>query len=111
MKIPNAENAVVDLAKLREYCLDPAHPRGKHKARAFAAVLGLTGDDAESLRDALLDAVRTSERAVRGEKDGFGQRYVLDFDYDGPSSSAVVRSAWIVRSDEDFPRFVSCFVR
>ncbi len=31
MKLPNAERAVVDLAKLRHYCLNPTHPRGRHK--------------------------------------------------------------------------------
>ena len=37
MKLPNAENAYVDLRKLADYCLDSEHERGKHKARVFAA--------------------------------------------------------------------------
>lgn len=32
MKLPNAENAFVDIEKLRGYCLNLSHPRGKHKA-------------------------------------------------------------------------------
>jgi hypothetical protein len=40
MKLPNAAQALVDLAKLRDYCLNPAHPRGRHKARVFATALG-----------------------------------------------------------------------
>lgn len=36
MKLPNADRAVVGLAKLRDYCLSPTHPRGRHKARVFA---------------------------------------------------------------------------
>ena len=47
MKLPNAENAVVDIAKLRDYCLDPNHPEGKHKARIFMEKLGITKKDAE----------------------------------------------------------------
>lgn len=35
MKLPNAENAVVSIEKLRDYSLNPNHPEGKHKARAF----------------------------------------------------------------------------
>jgi hypothetical protein len=35
MKLPNAEKAVVDIVKLRDYSLNPHHPEGKHKARAF----------------------------------------------------------------------------
>ncbi len=44
MKLPNGERAVVDIIKLQDYCLNPAHPRGQHKARVFAAALGLTPD-------------------------------------------------------------------
>ena len=51
MKLPDSERAFVDVAKLRDYSIDPAHPEGKHKARVFAAVLGLTRNDASWLRD------------------------------------------------------------
>ena len=54
MHIPHAENATVDIRKLRDYCLNPEHPEGKHKARLFVAALGMTEADAEPLRDALL---------------------------------------------------------
>jgi hypothetical protein len=50
MLIPNAENAIVDIRKLRDYCLNPEHENGKHKARLFASILGMTADDAEELR-------------------------------------------------------------
>ncbi len=50
MKLPNRDRAVVDLAKLRDYCLSEVHPRGKHKARVFRVALGLTTQDAEELR-------------------------------------------------------------
>ena len=74
MRIPNAEQAVVDIAKLLDYCLNPDHLRGRHKARVFASVLGLTSEHAEDLRRQLLAAVRDAE-ATEGEKDGFGARY------------------------------------
>jgi hypothetical protein len=48
----------VDIAKLREYCLNPAYPRGRHKARVFASILGLTPTDAEFLPAEVLRAVR-----------------------------------------------------
>ena len=54
MKLPGVERAVADIAKLRDYCLNPSHPRGRHKARMFAAVLGLEQADAEFLREELL---------------------------------------------------------
>ena len=50
MIIPNADRAVIDIRKLRDYCLNPAHNEGKHKARLFSAKLGITRQDAEALR-------------------------------------------------------------
>ncbi len=61
MKIPNADKAVVDIRKLREYCLSMDHPRGKHKARVFRTVLGLTANDAEELQKTLLAIVLTHD--------------------------------------------------
>ena len=104
-KLPNPENDVVETRKLRDYCLSPEHPRGRHKARVFASALGLTVDDSQELRRALL-AAALSEEALVAEEDQYGQRYMLDFEM----SSAVVRSGWMVRSGEDFPRFTSCWV-
>ena len=78
VKLPNGERAAVDLAKLRDYCLNPDHLRGRHKVRVFAAALRLTADDAEELRDALLHAAGT-EDAIAAEQDQYGQRYVVDF--------------------------------
>jgi hypothetical protein len=54
--LPNGDRAVVDIAKLRDYCLNPFHEDGKHKARVFAAALGLSRADASWLRDRLLEA-------------------------------------------------------
>lgn len=98
------------MVKLQEYCLSPTHPRGRHKARVFSAVLGLTADDAELLRDALIQAART-EDATPTDQDEFGQWYGIDFQMQGPKGTAIVRSAWIVRTGEQFPRLTSCYVR
>jgi hypothetical protein len=109
MRLPNANRAIVDIAKLRDYCLDPEHPRGKHKARVFSAALGLIKDDAEVLRSALFAAALTSNAQLIAE-DQYGQRFVIDFEMTGPAGSATVRSAWIIRTGEDFPRLTSCYV-
>jgi hypothetical protein len=109
MLLPGADRAVVDIVKLRHYCLSPTHPRGRHKARVFAATVGLTAADAELLRQALLDAARTGE-AIVGTADEYGQRYAVDFDFVRAGRRARIRSAWIVLTGEDFPRFTSCHV-
>jgi len=50
MILPNSESAIVDIRKLRDYCLNPDHPVGKHKARVFLDVLDLDQDGAEELK-------------------------------------------------------------
>ncbi|MBV9389618.1 MAG: hypothetical protein JOZ78_24615 [Chroococcidiopsidaceae cyanobacterium CP_BM_ER_R8_30] len=109
MRLPNSDRAFVNLAKLRDYCLNTTHKRGQNKARVFAAALGLTASDAETLRDALLIAASRYE-ATPTELTEFGQLYVLDFPMSGPAGQAIVRSSWIVRIGEDFPRLTSCYV-
>ena len=109
MKLPNGEHAVVGLEKLTGYCLSLEHPRGRHKARVFVAALGLTMEDAPELRQALLTAASIYD-VVLAERDEYGQRYMLDFVMVGPTGHATVRSTWMVRTGEDFPRFVTCYV-
>jgi hypothetical protein len=94
---------------LRDYCLSHDHPRGRHKARVFRSALNMTEDDAEELRDALLSAARTHDAAI-AEGDEYGQRYVLDFEVSREGVRAGIRSSWIVRRGEDFPRLTSCHV-
>jgi hypothetical protein len=48
-------------------------------------------------------------RAVLGKLDKYGQRYLIHFDSAGPGGKANLRSAWIVRADEAFPRF-TCYI-
>lgn len=109
MEMPGAARALVDVVKLREYCLNPLHPRGRHKARVFASALNLHRDDAEFLRARLLEAALAGGAAL-GEAGEYGQRYALDFVCAKGSRRALVRSAWIVLKAEDFPRFLTCYV-
>src|SRR5262249_39406349 len=41
-KLPNGERVRIPMEKLTDYCLNPDHPRGRDKARVFAALLGIT---------------------------------------------------------------------
>lgn len=94
MKLPNADKAVIDIEKLREYCLSGGHPRGRHKARVFFSTLGLKQGDAGLLRDALARAA-VQEEAILSETDQYGQRYVIDFTLTKGERKARVRSSWI----------------
>ncbi|MGM0449751.1 MAG: DUF6883 domain-containing protein [Pseudomonadota bacterium] len=109
MSLPNADKAVVDLQKLKGYCLNPEHPRGKHKARVFQSALGLSAADAEFLREQLLHAAMESPATVTAS-DEYGVRYVIDCFIETDAGSATVRSLWIIRSSDDLPRLTTCYV-
>ena len=110
MKLPGGANAIVEISQLRDYCLDPHHPRGRHKDRVF---LSGTGFEAErrrpSLQSTLLLAAR-DEDAVPGEADHYGNRYSVAFLMIHGDREARVRSAWIILQGESTPRLTSCFV-
>jgi hypothetical protein len=110
MRLPNGENAVVDIRKLNEYCLNPENPRGRHKARVFRSSPGITANDAGDLREKLLHVAGITESATIGESDVYGQRYVVDFEWTTAVGMASVRSTWIVLANEDIPRLTSCYV-
>lgn len=110
MKLPNGSNAVVDIEKFRDYCLSMRHPEGRHKARVFLSTLGMTATDAGGLRSLLLLEARKSNEAVMTSADKYGCRYSIDSILSWGSRTAHVRSAWIVKSGEDFPRLTSCYV-
>jgi len=99
MKLPNGEGAIVDIRKLRDYCLNPDNPRGIAKARVFARALGFTTSNAAELREKLLE-IAASEEAEPGELDLYGQRYTIDFEMETETGKANIRSGWIVLCGE-----------
>lgn len=109
MRLPNASNAFVDLAKLRDYSLSETHEEGKNKARVFWSALGIDASDAEWLRDHLLSAV-LQEECKTGRVSVYGRRYSVDLLLCKDSFSAMVRSAWMIRSGGNFPRLTSCYL-
>jgi hypothetical protein len=47
---------------------------------------------------------------VSGERDSYGQRFVLDFDMTTSTGTATLRSGWIMLVGERVLRFVTCYV-
>ena len=113
MKLPNAERAVVDIEKLRDYSLNPNHPEGKHKARVFLNKLGLKANYAERLRKLILEAILTTEAKAQ-QATPYGERFVVDIPVQWKEGYVVpfatIRSAWIIRNNEDFPRLTTCYI-
>lgn len=108
MKLPNAEHAVIEPRKVRDYLLARDHPIGRAKARFFFA-LGFSETRWPELREALHAVARISE-AEPGEANPFGQKYLVQGILHGPTgSAAAVVTVWIVLQGEDAPRFVTAY--
>jgi hypothetical protein len=60
--LQDGAQAILELRKLEDYCLNPGHPRGRHKARVFRDALGIGRSDASWLRE------RCSRRAVTARR-------------------------------------------
>ncbi len=109
MKLPDGDRAFIDPGKLTDYCLNRDHDDGKHKAALFEELLGISLENTDKLVEMLERAARESD-AVVGRQDHYGQRYVIDFQAQGTSGPLVLRSAWIIRAGETFPRLVTCYI-
>lgn len=78
MKLPNGDRA--DLGtKIEEYVLNPTHWEGRHKARLFESVLGISLANREVLREAILFAAAHSDDVETLGDNGHGTVYVLRF--------------------------------
>jgi hypothetical protein len=110
MGLPNADRADIDRAKVRDYLLGAAHPVGRFKARFFVA-LGYAADQWERLRDDILAIARLGNVAAETAT-SYGRKFEVDGILMAPSGrSATVRTVWIIRTEEDFPRLVTVFPR
>lgn len=109
MKLPHGERA--DLGtKLEDYSLNPLHRDGRHKARVFAAMLGITLENQQVLRNALFHAAATADAVESRGDNGFGEVFVLLFPLTIKQNTATVLSVWIVRHGEGFPRLTTCYI-
>jgi hypothetical protein len=106
--LPN--RPLVDIRKLEDYCLDPEHPRGRHKARVFRDALGIGRADAAWLREILIDAPLNHD-ATAVAQDAFGSRWRIDVPVARQGRSGVLRSLWMIRAGESDLRFVTCWVQ
>jgi hypothetical protein len=108
-RLPRARGAIIPTEKLVGYALDPDHARGRHKARVFAAALGIGQSDWRYLHDQILEAVVDAE--VRGTRiTPHGVLYDVVVLVDGLNGATQrVATIWLVAGDRP-PRLVSTWV-
>ena len=108
MQIPNADGAVIDPMKLHGYLLSRSHPVGQFKA-AFFYALGYSLETWHRLEADLRSQHLTRDDTLENQT-RHGKKYSIHAPLVGPSgSSADVVSIRVVRTGEEFPRFVTAY--
>lgn len=108
MKLPSAERAVIEPAKIRDYLLSTSHPVGRFKAPFFAS-LGYTSANWRRLDEDLRNLAISGD-AELGKDSPYGQKYEIRGTLRGPSGKlAEVLTVWIVLFGRDVPQFVTAF--
>ncbi len=108
MKLPAAERAVIEAAKIRDYLLSSSHPVGRFKTPFFTG-LGYTRANWRRLETDLRGLAATGD-AQPGQPSPYGQKYEIRGTLKGPSGkSAEVLTVWIILVGGDVPQFVTAF--
>jgi hypothetical protein len=94
MKLPNGDRAQLG-NKIDDYCLNPNHRKGQHKARRFASRLGITRKNAEILKNAI-DSAAISANATLRKANEYGQHYNLKFRLKTDVGTSLILTAWII---------------
>lgn len=110
MKLPHSDKAIIDLKKLSDYCLNPYHPVGKHKARVFKSRLGIGREDALDLKKQILQALPKTN-VTKSFEDQFGIRYVVNIHVSNEYASATITTIWIILKQKNTPQLVTCYVK
>jgi hypothetical protein len=108
MKLPGADRAIIDEAKLRDYLLSPEHPVGRFKARVFAAA-GYDRDNWEAFRNHLL-ALASTMYVEQRERDAHGTRFVGTGEVPGLAGQPLpIVTVWLIPSEGEPPRFITAY--
>lgn len=108
MKLPCANNVIVEHEKIAGYLLNLEHRYGARKARFFIA-LGFSVDEWTTLADALREHGRTHDVSAIRET-GFGPRYTVEGELSTSSGAqAFIRSVWQFDKGSIAPRLITAY--
>jgi hypothetical protein len=106
--LPNAEHAILEPSRVRDYLLSAAHPVGRFKAAVFIA-LGYSQEDWQVPAHDIL-ALATTGVAHDGQLSEFGKKYEVSGKLIGPNGrTATFTTVWMVKQEESMPRFITAF--
>lgn len=100
----------IEISKLKDYCLNENHTVGKHKAKVFREVLGLSAEHSEWLKDKIVESVSTN-KFIPKEPNIYGDRYEMNFNLKTSKGSATVVTGWICLKGADVFRLTTCYIK
>ena len=106
MRIPNAENAIIEGSKVVEYLLKLDHPRGGGKAKLLISI-GYDPKNWQQLADDLRQQHLNAE-VVEDHDSPWGNRYDIVAPLCGPQGDTIMfRSIWQIGLGSDQPRLIT----
>lgn len=110
MKLPKGAEAIIPEGKLEDYCLNPFHPDGKHKAKVFEKALGITQANSAELKKMVLESAEYGDVTKKQQND-FGKMYRVEYEIQGVNQREILCTLWIVYKSDEKPYLTSCFVK
>lgn len=107
--LPNYQNAFISDEKIYEYCLNPLHEQGKHKARMFKRLLGVSAKEGELLKVEIKNKLSSSPISnIRENRHGI--IYTVPMKISIFDKEANIITAWIIEHGDWNPRLITCYV-
>ena len=107
--LENAEKAIIDERKIRDYSLNPNHIEGGNKARLIRATTGLTRihfrNLIEQIRQGILVYEAVHYRDYKGQP-----MFTVHMPVTGPKGTATLRTGWIYDEGNDAPRLTTAYI-
>jgi hypothetical protein len=109
--LPNVEQAVIPVEKLRDYALNMEHPGGRYKANVFKEALGIERRHADVLAE-LLRSTLPFAPAQPGKRDQYGDYWTTYHRIIGLNGQpAIVTVGWIFKKEQgQAPQLISCYI-
>jgi hypothetical protein len=107
--LPNADEAVIPVAKFTDYVLDPINSRGKWIA--FRDALGYTKQNAHLLIDNIKQNLKSFPAERKGDS-GYGETYAVLMKLTGANGkTAHVMTAWLDDAQTGEMRLTSAYIK
>ena len=108
MKLPNAENAIIEEEKVVHYLLNLIHRRGASKARLLKS-LGYEASEWQRLANDLRQQHLTAD-VVEQHATNWGERHDIVAPLTGPTGDTVMfHSIWQIDLGSDRPRLITMY--